>query len=133
MLIISGSKPRTCGIVICREGEDGVEVLLAKEKGKKYWELPKGRSKQGETAEETAKREVFEEVGVDVKKMDPLYDGIRNGRNLVFFVADADEEPDVSKPNEHGIQEFEKARYFPLDKALKKIVHWQKQILERLE
>lgn len=42
-------------------------ALYNKVEGKKLWDLPGGRMEFGESAEETLKREVYEELGVTVK------------------------------------------------------------------
>lgn len=44
------------------------KVLLVKHSyGKNNWELPGGKGEDNESAEETARREVFEEVGLEVR------------------------------------------------------------------
>ena len=43
------------------------EVLLIHRRGK--WDLPKGKLDCGETIEDTAVREVSEEVGIPIKKL----------------------------------------------------------------
>jgi len=51
-------------VILDSEGK----VLLVKHSyGKNNWDLPGGKGEDNESAEETAKREVFEEVGLEVK------------------------------------------------------------------
>ncbi|KRE36773.1 NUDIX hydrolase [Paenibacillus sp. Soil522] len=65
-------------IILDSEGR----ILLVKHSyGKNNWDLPGGKSEKNESAEETAKREVFEETGIQVKVgrltgiyYDPNYD-----------------------------------------------------------
>lgn len=124
---------RTCGILIYRGEGDEREVLLAKPTGSRTWQIPKGRANPGETDEATARREVWEEVGIRVEgELELLGEHNRKGRTLVFYAAEIDAEPDVTKTNEEGLQEMEKAQYFPLEKALKKVISWQKPFLEKL-
>ena len=51
----------SCGIIVF----DGEKVLLVKHKGG-HTSFPKGHVEEGETEEQTAKREVKEELGIDI-------------------------------------------------------------------
>lgn len=55
---------RSCGAVIFRHIGDTVRYLLIKNRRSSNWSFPKGHIEDGETLEETAKREVFEETGI---------------------------------------------------------------------
>nr|WP_145157385.1 NUDIX domain-containing protein [Paenibacillus terrae] len=53
----------SAAIILDAEGR----VLLVKHSyGKQNWDLPGGKAEENESAQETAKREVFEEVGMEV-------------------------------------------------------------------
>ena len=56
-------KEKSCGCIILKDDK----VLLIYEKIAKYWGFPKGHVENNETEIETAKREVKEEVGLDVE------------------------------------------------------------------
>ena len=56
-------KEKSCGCVIIENNK----VLLILQQNDAYWGFPKGHVENGETEIETAKREVKEEVGLDVK------------------------------------------------------------------
>lgn len=57
---------KSCGAVVCRE-EDGMpHVLVIRHKNGGHWAFPKGHVEKGETEEETAKREIWEETGLKV-------------------------------------------------------------------
>ena len=56
-------KEKSCGCIILKDEK----VLLIYEKIAKYWGFPKGHIENNETEIETAKREVKEEVGLDVE------------------------------------------------------------------
>ena len=53
------------GVAYRRTAAGGVEVALIATRGGARWQLPKGACEPGETLEETAMREVREEVGLD--------------------------------------------------------------------
>ncbi len=55
---------RAAGGVVWRAGDDGDEVLLVHRARYDDWSLPKGKLDPGETWEQAAIREVFEETGV---------------------------------------------------------------------
>ncbi|HJM04735.1 MAG TPA: NUDIX domain-containing protein [Candidatus Saccharimonadaceae bacterium] len=59
----------TAGGIVFRHGESGVEILLIQD-AKDRWTIPKGHIEEGETAKQTAKREIGEEAGL--KQVDVL-------------------------------------------------------------
>ena len=61
-------KDFACGCIIIKDNQ----VLLEKQKHKdeRFWSFPKGHKEGNETDEETALREIKEEVGLDVKIID---------------------------------------------------------------
>jgi 8-oxo-dGTP diphosphatase len=75
--------------VVCRPGPAGrVEVAVIHRPSQDDWTLPKGKLEPGETAEEAALREVWEETGLKVRFVRPL--GCtsyvdRRGRDKVVF------------------------------------------------
>jgi len=62
-------EPTAGGIVFRRNAEKGVEILLIQD-AKDRWTIPKGHIEEGETAQQTAKREIGEEAGL--KEVDIL-------------------------------------------------------------
>lgn len=56
-------EPTSGGIIFRRAADKSVEILLVQD-GKDRWTIPKGHIEEGETAEQTAKREIFEEAGL---------------------------------------------------------------------
>ena len=60
------------GGVVRREGEHGAEVALLGRRNDGSWVLPKGTPTEGESLEATARREVREETGLDVRIVRPL-------------------------------------------------------------
>ena len=65
-------EPTAGGIVFRRDKEGGVEILLIQD-AKDRWTIPKGHIEEGETAKQTAAREIGEEAGLkDIDVLDRL-------------------------------------------------------------
>jgi 8-oxo-dGTP pyrophosphatase MutT (NUDIX family) len=62
----------SAGGVVYRRSGDEIEVLICKDAGYHRWVLPKGLVAKGESFEQTALREVKEEVGVEARIVAPL-------------------------------------------------------------
>ena len=66
----------SAGGLVVRRGADGFEVLIAEQvdrnTGRRTVRLPKGKVDAGETLEQTALREVLEEVGLSARILAPL-------------------------------------------------------------
>lgn len=76
-MTVKDSGPQTeqavsAGGVVHRLGERGVEVLLCGRTAERLWALPKGTPEAGESLDETARREVSEETGLNVEIVDDL-------------------------------------------------------------
>jgi len=56
-------EPTAGGIVFRRDEKNGIEILLIQD-AKDRWTIPKGHIEEGETAQQTAKREIGEEAGL---------------------------------------------------------------------
>ena len=56
-------EPTAGGVVFRRNKDDEVEILLIQD-AKDRWTIPKGHIEEGETAQQTAKREIGEEAGL---------------------------------------------------------------------
>lgn len=59
--------PKLTGAAAVIVDSDGKILLVKHSYGKNNWELPGGKGEDNEPAEETAQREVFEEVGLEVR------------------------------------------------------------------
>ncbi|MBI1984677.1 MAG: NUDIX domain-containing protein [Candidatus Wildermuthbacteria bacterium] len=79
-------KEKSAGAIICRE-EGGrplyllLHYPLTKRSKKEYWDFPKGHAEQGETEEQTVRREVQEETGISDLEFIP---GFREAINYFF-------------------------------------------------
>jgi 8-oxo-dGTP diphosphatase len=82
------SAPNAASVALIRSGE----VLLiqrAFEPFKGMWTLPGGRHEAGESIEETAAREILEELGLAVTNLRPVLEmGIGRGFRLQVFASD---------------------------------------------
>lgn len=56
-------EPTAGGVVFRRGANNDVEILMIQD-AKNRWTIPKGHIEEGETAQETAKREIGEEAGL---------------------------------------------------------------------
>lgn len=59
-------REKSCGALVHRRGEKGLEILLIQHKNGGHWAFPKGHVEKKETEEETARREIREETGLKV-------------------------------------------------------------------
>ncbi len=57
---------KSCGAVVFRKYHGNTELLLIKHTSGGHWSFPKGHVEPGETEQQTARREVFEETAVQI-------------------------------------------------------------------
>lgn len=91
------------GPVIVENGK----ILLIKDEKDAFWKFPGGRTEEGETLEETAKREVKEELGLDINilgHLKTLEKTLEDGRIAKLVHYEAERQNEVS-PGE-GISEW---------------------------
>lgn len=145
---------RSAGILLFREGRDGVEVLLAHPGGpfwasrdKGAWSIPKGEYDEIEDAQTAAKRELFEETGAVVSGRLIELGTFRqpSGKLVSAFAAEGDFDPNNLKSNKCQVEwppksgrfidipEIDRAAWFSLDEALTRITRGQVPIIRALE
>ncbi len=144
---------KSAGILACRKAGKNIEVFLAhpggpfwKNKDEHAWSVPKGEFTDDEIPLEAAKREFWEETGIQISgefiKLEPVK---QPGGKLVFvWAVEADLNPADIKSNTFPLEwpprsgktidvpEIDKAAWFPLDIARQKIHKGQIPILEQL-
>jgi 8-oxo-dGTP pyrophosphatase MutT (NUDIX family) len=122
------ARPRTRGVkcVIAR----GDEILLVRhtygDRGR--WDLPGGRMKRGEQPVDTARREIREELGVDLERWTAVGDllaPLHNRRDMVCIFETRVEELVL----ELDRAEIDDARWFPRDRLPAKPGRHVSQIL----
>lgn len=141
------------GILVYKFVEGKLEVMLAhpggpfwSQKDEAAWSIPKGLQETGESILDTAKREFEEETGCKIQK-DLLELGTikQPSRKLITIFA-TEMEIDVEKvksnlfemewpPKSGNIQKFpenDRAQWFKIEEARKKIFKGQKGFLDKL-
>lgn len=116
---------KSCGGVVYNFYGEKLLFLLIKNNRSKYWTFPKGHVEIGENEKQTAKREIKEETGLDVK----IYNNFRQcceyrpyghvKKHVVLFIAQA-------KDIKVSIQKEELDSYIWADykNAVKLLHHW---------
>lgn len=100
---------KSCGAVVYRKNGGKTEYLLLLQRKSGTWSFPKGHMEVGETEEETALREIREEIGREVGFARNFRTVVRypvsekTEKEVVLFLAETEDEPRI-RPNE--IQEY---------------------------
>lgn len=114
----------SAGGAVYRRTNGGIEWLVIQPAGTNRWQLPKGNIEEGESAQETAVREVAEETGVQarvIEKIDTVRyfyvrEGIRIAKSVAFFLMEYESgKAGVSKASEHEISAVE---FMPTNEAI---------------
>jgi len=113
----------SAGGIVLRRGQRGPQLLLGRRRRERdgpTWSLPKGTPDGGETPEETARREVREETGLEVSIIDSVgdihYRFMRDGRRIDKTVRYYLMEATGGDLADHD-HEFEDVRWFDLAEA----------------
>jgi len=117
-------REKSAGAVVFRRQTDKILYLVLM-RNPKYWDLPKGNIEEGETEEETVRREVWEETGLKEIKIVPEFKEAEHyfyrlkgeliSKDVVFFLAESkDGEVKISK-------EHEGYRWLNFEEALEKV------------
>lgn len=133
---------KSCGAVVYRKSGNDIEFLAVRSKSNGHWSFPKGHVEKGECEEETAKREVLEETGVNIKvlcgfrtKMEyVLYKNIN--KEVVYFIGEACN--DDVHIQESEIQDYKWGNYKEMLKIItfdnaKKVLEEAKFFLDTLK
>lgn len=99
---------KSCGAVVYRTSGDTIRYLLVQSL-EGYWGFPKGHMERGETEEQTALREIKEEVGLKVT--------LRNGFRTTDEHA-LPNKPDVIKQIVYFCAEYDQQEFQPQESEL---------------
>jgi len=88
-----GVTTTSCGVLVT----DGERVLLGHATRSPRWDIPKGEAEPGESFAAAARRELFEETGLDAPEAELRPLGVfpyRRGKDLALFVWEPRDLPD---------------------------------------
>ena len=98
------------GIIPIQKKQGKIFILLVKHVNGHYWGFPKGKALEGEVPHETARRELLEETGLEIREMisGRLFhesyefenDGQKFLKEVVYFPALVSGEAESSHPEE---------------------------------
>ena len=81
---MAAAKTTSCGVIVT----DGERLLLGHATRSPRWDIPKGEAEPGESYAGAARRELFEETGLDVPEAELRPLGVfpyRRGKDLALF------------------------------------------------
>jgi predicted NUDIX family NTP pyrophosphohydrolase len=146
---------RSAGILLHHRGPDGAPRVLLGHMGGPFWaskdeaawSIPKGEYADDERAEDAARREFVEELGIAVPAGDlrPLGDlRVSGGKVLTVWALEGDLDVDAVVPGTFELEwpprsgtlqefpEIDRAEWFDLATAATKLVKGQRPYLDRL-
>lgn len=85
-------KEKSCGVICFKKENNALEVLIIKHRFGGHFSFPKGHVEAGETEEQTALRELYEETGAQVTLIQgfreaTIYSPAKNVKKEVVFFA----------------------------------------------
>jgi bis(5'-nucleosidyl)-tetraphosphatase len=106
---------KSCGAVVYRNYGDTIEYLTVRSKAFGHWGFPKGHVEEGESEEETARREVLEETGLYISlckgfRTSIQYLSMKDTSKVVVFFAGKPLDGDVIIQQEE-IQDYKWLNY----------------------
>ena len=145
---------KSAGIVLYRIQNSSIEVFLVHPGGPYWakkddgaWSIPKGEFDENEEPLAAAKREFQEETGIQISgefiQLNPVKQ--KGGKRVYAWAVKGDIDPAKIKSNSFEIEwpprsgkmksfpEIDKAAWFPLSEAQKKIIEAQSALIKELE
>lgn len=145
---------KSAGIVLYRIQNNSIEVFLVHPGGPYWskkddgaWSIPKGEFDENEEPLAAAKREFQEETGINISgefiQLNPVKQ--KGGKMVYAWAVEGDIDPEKIKSNSFEIEwpprsgkmksfpEIDKAAWFHLSEAQKKIIEAQSALIKELE
>jgi bis(5'-nucleosidyl)-tetraphosphatase len=88
---------KSCGAVVFHQTDKEIEYLLLRHRNGNHWGFPKGHVEAGETENETALREIYEEAGLRVRLLEGFRQTVEyapyenSWKQVVYFIGEAEE------------------------------------------
>jgi 8-oxo-dGTP pyrophosphatase MutT (NUDIX family) len=124
---------KSCGAIIFRRQGERYEFLLIQHTRGRHWGFPKGHVEKNETEKQTARREVYEETGLEIKilpgfRKEERYSPTRGVlKTVVYFFAEA-----LSPEVTYILPEVKAHAWLPLPEALSQLAfRSQQRLLKR--
>jgi len=130
----AGPRPRQAAVIPLRRGDpSGVQVCLIRRKGSSKWGIPKGFIDRGDSPQQAALTEAYEEAGLSGQLLGEsigTYEYKKWGRSLTVavFLMDVREEHSSWKE-----RRFRERRWLPMDAAFTRLEdHRVQPLLDRV-
>ena len=111
-------KEKSCGAIVFRKNKNTIDVLIIKHRNGGHWSFPKGHVEKGETEEETARREVKEETGIDISFVTGFRESVSYSpkpgvmKDVIYFLSEA-----LSSDYKRQEEAIAQIRWIPLSHA----------------
>lgn len=126
------------GVIPLTQARGRWEVFLIQHKGGRYWGFPKGHAESGETAEQTARRELKEETNLEIIRLlqkEPLIEQYifskerrRVSKKVSYFIAEVGGTVQLQQ------EEINDGKWIPFPEAIDQVTHQEgKNILIEVE
>ena len=117
-------REKSCGVLVLRQQEDELYVVLLRHRFGGHWSFPKGHVEAGESERQTALREVREETGLTgIKLMDGFRESVEYSpkpgvkKQVVYFLGTTEQEKLVRQE-----EEISEIMWAPLSRAMPSVV-----------
>lgn len=124
---------KSCGAVVFRKNNGILEYLCLFQRRSQTYSVPKGHMEAFETEEETAQREIKEEIGISVDFVQGFRETVQYEivggklKTVVFFLAECHENISIDE------SEIEKYEWLSAENAKAILPYWYVPIIEKVE